>query len=715
MAEDRGLEPCDQLLSLCERGTVYERFIRDLCRKADDKYNSGLFHFQKEDGVSEAPDQITPRLAVDDKVFKPILQSLYFAHGSPYHFGVMPVEILGTVYERFLGKVIRLTAGHQAKVEEKPEVRKAGGVYYTPAYIVDYIVRETVGRQIEGKSPAQLAGGKGKPPLRVLDMACGSGSFLLGAYRCLLDHCLKWYIDKGPEKQPEAVYAARAGDWRLTNAEKKRILTTHVFGVDIDPQAVEVSKLSLLLKVLEGESAETIGETLRLFHERALPNLADNIKCGNSLIGPDYFTGKLIPDPEEIARVNAFDWTREFPAAMKAGGFDCVIGNPPYGGIIGDQARPYLAKKCPTYGSVADVYVAFIETAHTLIRNDGRFGYIIPSAWLGGPAYRKLRSYLLTQTIETLIQLPFDVFKDAYIDTVIVTTRKSGPAPDHRVIVHEYPKKEKVGSIIVESSPAGEVQQAAWAANEDQKFVLDWGVLGILARLKKQFGSKFGGAVEIRRGVLFDKELLRCEKTSEISFRYFEGDIYRYTLRWDARRWVEFGHKMRECPRDFRWFEGSRILLRRLVNRQQRLMGAWTDKTVITNKNLYVLKPICWENWQYILAILNSRVISRLYLAQVSGATKDDFPQVTIVDLASLPYRAIDPDNKRDKVALDRMVELVDSMLALHKLLASAKSEAQRGPIQRQIDATDAEIDRLVYALYGLTKEEIRIVEDTSA
>jgi len=154
--------------------------MRDLCCRADQKYNSGLFHFQKESGVSEPPDRLTPKLAVDDKVLKPILESLYFEHGSPYHFGVLPVEILGTVYERFLGKVIRLTAGHQAKVEEKPEVRKAGGVYYTPAYIVEYIVKHTVGRQIEGRSPAQLAGDKSKPPFRVLDMACGSGSFLLG-------------------------------------------------------------------------------------------------------------------------------------------------------------------------------------------------------------------------------------------------------------------------------------------------------------------------------------------------------------------------------------------------------------------------------------------------------------------------------------------------------------------------------------------------------
>ncbi len=209
-------------------------------------------------------------MTVDDKVFKPILQSLYFEHGSPYHFGVLPVEILGTVYERFLGKVIRLTAGHQAKVEEKPEVRKAGGVYYTPAYIVDYIVEQTVGRHIKGRSPAQLAGLRnGKQPFRVLDMACGSGSFLLGAYRRLLDHCLKWYVEHKPEGHRTAVYKVlHNGHWRLTIEEKKRILTTHVFGVDVDPQAVEVSKLSLLLKVLEGENEQTISQQLRLFNTR---------------------------------------------------------------------------------------------------------------------------------------------------------------------------------------------------------------------------------------------------------------------------------------------------------------------------------------------------------------------------------------------------------------------------------------------------------------
>ena len=204
MAEDRRLEPYGQLLNLCNADDVYPRFIETLCRDADEKYNSGLFHFRKEKETDEEPDRITPSLAVDDKVFKPIVQSLYFEHGSPYDFRIMPVEILGTVYERFLGKVIHLTGGHRARVEEKPEVRKAGGVYYTPAYIVDYIVEHTVGRQIQGRSPMQLAGLRnGKQPFRVLDMACGSGSFLLGAYQRLLGHCFDWYVENNPAEAQE--------------------------------------------------------------------------------------------------------------------------------------------------------------------------------------------------------------------------------------------------------------------------------------------------------------------------------------------------------------------------------------------------------------------------------------------------------------------------------------------------------------------------------
>ena len=228
-------------------------------------------------------------------------------------------------------------------------------------------------------------------------MACGSGSFLLGAYQCLLDHCLKWYIEHKPETYKKAVYQdPRNGHWRLTIGEKKRILTTHIFGVDIDAQAVEVTKLSLLLKVLEGETDQSVSQQQRLFHDRALPNLADNIKCGNSLIGPDYFTGKLIPDPEEMKRVNPFDWKQGFPDAMKAGGFDCIIGNPPWlmaGYYIGSEIE-YMRENYETAKGKFDLYYLFIESGLRLTRTKGRFGMIVPNKFYHTRAATRLRDFL---------------------------------------------------------------------------------------------------------------------------------------------------------------------------------------------------------------------------------------------------------------------------------------------------------------------------------
>ena len=264
------------------------------------------------------PDRITPDLILDDEVFKPILQSLYSVHGSPYRFGVLPAEILGTVYERFLGKVIRLTPRGKAKVESKAEILKARGVYYTPAYIVDYIVEHTVAADRVPK-PCRAFRRHERAASPRPRYGLWRRLFPFGVYRYLLDYCLKWYVDHKPETHRKAVCKEpRNGPWRLTIEEKKRILRAHVFGVDIDPRAVEVTKLSLLLKMLEGENDETMDQQSRLFHERALGNLADNVRCGNSLIGPDYGSDQLTFGPDDLKRINAFDWAQGFPDAPSA-------------------------------------------------------------------------------------------------------------------------------------------------------------------------------------------------------------------------------------------------------------------------------------------------------------------------------------------------------------------------------------------------------------
>ena len=328
ICEDRGIEFYGQLRALLEGREAYTR-LGQIFRKADDRYNSGLFHFNSEKDQAESPDLFTLGFKIDDKAIKDIISNLYYPD-SPYEFSVLPADILGQVYEQFLGKVICLTSNHRAVIEDKPEVKKAGGVFYTPTYIVEYIVKNTVGKQLEGKKP-----GAAGTALRILDPACGSGSFLLGAFQYLLDWYRDGYFESGPEKHARGrnpvLYQAAGDEWKLTTSERKRILLDHIFGADIDPQAVEVTKLSLLLKVLEGENESS--PQMALWQERVLPDLSKNIQCGNSLIGPDFYDGMQLSliQEEEQYRINAFDWQRAFPEVFsKASGFDVVIGNPPY-------------------------------------------------------------------------------------------------------------------------------------------------------------------------------------------------------------------------------------------------------------------------------------------------------------------------------------------------------------------------------------------------
>ena len=227
---------------------------------------------------------------------------------------------MGSAYEQFLGKQI-IIKGSRADIEEKPEVRKAGGVYYTPQYIVDYIVQQTVGKLCEGKTINEIA------KLKIVDPACGSGSFLLGAYQYLLNKHLELYNDMPAGKKREAMLTP---DGNLTTAEKKRILLNNIYGVDIDRNAVEVTKLSLLLKCMEGETQASINTQMTFFHERVLPSLEKNIKSGNSLIDLDFYEGEFDFEPGAEKKIKPFSWQQAFPEVFKNGGFDAVIGNPPY-------------------------------------------------------------------------------------------------------------------------------------------------------------------------------------------------------------------------------------------------------------------------------------------------------------------------------------------------------------------------------------------------
>ncbi|MCX6994075.1 MAG: N-6 DNA methylase [Kiritimatiellaeota bacterium] len=721
MAEDRGLESYGQLLKLCEQPDIYNRFMSGVCRKADQKYNSGLFHFQKEIGVSDAPDTLTPSLAVDDNALKPILQSLYFEHGCPYHFGVMPVEILGTVYERFLGKVIRLTAGHQAKVEEKPEVRKAGGVYYTPAYIVNYIVHSTIGKQIEGKSPADLAGGKTTPPFRILDPACGSGSFLLSAYQFLLDHCLKWHQANLSKKHAKAVYQNAKGETCLSIGERKRILTTHIYGVDIDPQAVETTKLSLLLKALEGENDTTLSQQMTLFHEheRALPNLYHNIKCGNSLIASDF--SKVSADLE---RVHAFDWPVQFPDAMKVGGFDIVIGNPPYVQIenIPAEHRDYYTSAYGEAGRLGkryDLYQIFVLRGTSLLRTSGRFGNILPNTFLMGHSYELLRRRLVTQgKITELVDLPQGVFAGVVVDNVLLFyIRDTNGTATHKLLIHKLdPKSDKTRVARMDWDESFQIAQSV--VQQDESCRINVHTNPRQAKLFKTVESgeiRLGDVTDSSQGIILYKTGSDAEKAKYTGFqprkswkRLLRGkNIARYEVLWGGE-FVSYGEWL-WCPRDERYFNGEKILLHAMRNKSlsRRLVATLDTELHYNAHNLanIIHKAGSDYSLRFVLGVFNSKLINYWYRAH--------FPNVNInpSDFRQIPLPRLDFKNPADRARHDRLVELVDKMLTLVPKLRAAKGERERETLQNAVQATDQQIDRLVYELYGLTEEEIKIVE----
>lgn len=417
IAEDRGIEGYETLKEIIKYQNSYPYLVK-LFYKAQEKYNSNLFDFNA--------DTVTPKLKISDRILDRIIDTLYFPK-SPYEFSVIGVEILGSVYEQFLGKVIRLTKGHNAIIEEKPEVKKAGGVYYTPKYIVDYIIKNTVGELVKRKTPKDVS------KLRIVDPACGSGSFLLGAYTFLLDWHLKYYTNNDPSKyvKSKALFKDNEGNYLLSTAEKKRILINNIYGVDIDAQAVEVSKLSLALKMLENENSETINAQLRLFAERILPDLSTNIKCGNSLIGSDYYDGKDIStiSDEEIRKINAFDWEKEFVDVFKQGGFDAVIGNPPYikEYTLKDAFEFKDGKLSKYYQGKMDLWYAFVCFGIDIIKNKiGLLSFIAPNNWITNAGASILREKILSDAkiVKYVDFNEYNVFDTASIQTMIFVLQK---------------------------------------------------------------------------------------------------------------------------------------------------------------------------------------------------------------------------------------------------------------------------------------------------
>ena len=735
-------------------GQGWARFLT-VSRKLDARYNGVVF--------KEHPLLDGGTLTVDDGDFLAICKELSHER-TPYDFNAIPVHILGSIYERFLGTVIT-TTDKRAKPELKPEVRKAGGVYYTPEYIVRYICEQTVGKLIEGKTPVQIE------KMRFADIACGSGSFLLGIFDLLLRYHGRWYAahteaagkenlapaTKNRKRKKEFIPAVveREGLLCLTLEKKRQILLNNIYGVDLDTQAVEVAQLSLYLKLLEDETTASTRDDYLAFHEALLPPLGGNIKCGNSLVGTDILYGQFEFSAQEERKLRPMDFESAFPqvfgakwsgtdrvkddadgfhvdvgpepqretvdysegkavkeekpkAQVMSGGFDAIVGNPPYVPIemMKDFERDFYCQRYPELQRKFDSSVIFILRALQLINSQGRVGFISSLTWQTGENFSELRRAMFTKGgVVTVVNLPFDVFPDAYVDTGIYILA-GRPVPHFEI--YSFPKKTKISAL--ENIPLVRVDSALVQA-PDYRVILNPAAQQIMLRSRKAKCFVLLGQITVStQGLAANRFKRTTNRVADTDYSFGEqSQVLRYEFSHGEVTWTCMG----EFASLKRFYEAEpKVLIRRVINRQDRLVATQFSERMVFKKDI---NPFVVSDPQtdvrYLLGILNSRLVSWLYVGTSAIATKDDFRQTTLAELRNLPIRVLDITIPAQKAQHDRMVQLVEQMLKTKAQVSTAKTESDRTYLEDKCAGLDRQIDQLTYELYDLTPEEVALVE----
>lgn len=762
ICEYRNTEKYEKLKEIAEKQDIYKNLI-PYFKYADEKYNSGIFDFKT--------DKITLSLVIDDKVLKEIIVNLYYPN-SPYDFSVLNIEILGSVYERFLGKTIRLTSSHQAKVEEKPEVRKAGGVYYTPEYVVNYIIKNTVGRLIEGKTPKQIE------KIRILDPACGSGTFLVRAYQFLLDYHLSYYTQNNPKKHKKEVYLFKENQYLLTTEVKKKILLNNIFGVDIDPQAVELTKLSLLLKVLENETKEMVDQQLKLFQERALPNIDKNIRCGNSVVDSSYFKQTALSgSQEEIFKINPFDWNSEngFGNIIKEGGFDIVFGNPPY--VKEDVNREIFEAVKNTdlkkyYQGKMDFWQLFTCHAIDLLKENGLHSYIAPSSWITSAGASILRNKILTDSklISFLDFNEFKVFKDASIQTMIFVLEKKKPqktySVDYYKIIDKSISKEELRNYLEIGKDGNQIEKfkvkLTPAELIDKTITFTQSQFGEILDKIKERGKYFLTNDNVAQGIVCPQEFVIDSHFKELGDSIKKGEGI-FTLKPDEVNKLKLTQKEKEIIKPFYTTEE---LFRYYGNSKNHLWVIYSDMEVRKNIKEY---PHIKEHLDKFKKVITSdfapyglhRAREQRFFegTKITSLRKTAKPYFTYTDFPcyiSQTYFVIKPEDinlkyltgllnsklvffwlkfkgkkQGEQLQIDKaplleipiykpednnkeqqeIVKLVDSLRELTKKMQEVKLDSEKQMIEKQILAYEDRLDDLVFDLYKISKEDINLIK----
>ncbi|WP_425222206.1 Eco57I restriction-modification methylase domain-containing protein [Pseudomonas sp.] len=778
-SEDRGLLPPNttagvisewkKLVELDVDVSLYERFKQffsylDQGRKGTEKkeeifaYNGGLFKL----------DPILDSLVISDEILERHAGCL-----SGYNFeSQVDVNILGHIFENSLNEIESVNAQIEGyDFDKQTAKRKKDGVFYTPPYITKYIVENTIGKLCEkmrnefgvdeseyrkskkGRKKDTLIKYKGRLDdyrdwllgVTICDPACGSGAFLNQALNFLIKE--HRYID-------ELESALLGGGIVFQNVETT-ILENNIFGVDINEESVELAKLSLWLRTAQPR--------------RKLNDLSNNIKCGNSLVKCKSLAGE-----------KAFDWESEFPAVFDKGGFDIVIGNPPYvftRDKISEAEKGYYSANYLSAVYQVNTYLLFIEKTVHLLKNSGIYGLIVPNAWLMVYSGSGLRKFLLdTSKLNQIISLEGYSFEGVNVETVILLAEKEF-VEKNEFSVHLSDKKEFLLSHHKDQKEFYDHDDYAFKVFSDSKsqgitdkitsgsVILD-SIVSIKAGLQayeKGKGEPKQTAEDVKA-----RPYDYTYKHDDDTHKYLVGaDVCRYHTDWSGE-YLKYGKNL-AAPRTFDLFNGKKIIVREITGKHPRsIISTYTEDLYLYNRsNIAIIeKEGSAVSLKYILAVLNSSLMSYYFKRNTAKANRKMFPKVILKDLRQFPFKMIDDEGQKPFIEMvDKMLEL-SSRLSLSSstftryitstLSITSPSSSLRGwydldfkgfideiadclkreklpkmsksdgmdwlglfdenkdlvkSLQNEIRILDSKINTLVYDLYGLTEQEIALVE----
>lgn len=709
-------------------------------------YNGGLF----------IPDEVLDNVTIDDDILYEHTLKL-----SNYNFETdVDVNILGHIFEHSLGEIETVQAEIKGEtVDSQKTKRKKDGIFYTPKYITKYIVENTIGKLCEDKRKEldivdeEYAKGRknrkkttvksldGKLTdyrnwllsLTILDPACGSGAFLNQALDFLITEHRK--IDE--------LYAQLFGVDIIFSDISTDILEKNIYGVDLNEESIEIAKLSLWLRTAQ--------------KGRKLNTLSNNIKCGNSLI-----------DDPEVAGEKAFNWEKEFPEVFVKGGFDVVIGNPPYGAELSSEHKMFLENKYDTFEYQVNTYVLFYEQGLIITGKNGMLGYITPATFTYQHYFKKLRAYLQKFSQIAISKYFYEVFDDADIGDSVswIMQKKENSKSDILVQLCKtkedamiFPSLKDYSLIINEDDKSYNLSLEGINVSklsENTKPLID--VAEITVGIKAYQTGK--GTPKQTREIVSDKIFTADKKIDDTYIRCIIGkDFHRYRFIQEPIMYLSYGKWLAEPRESAPFFDDEKIILRQTSDS---LIGHIDNKKRVNLNNVYNIgKKDPKFKLKFILGLLNSKLLNFIYqnISQEKGRT---FAEVKKIYLAKIPIKICDNEmqdeiltlvetiialNEKLFIISDNFVSLLLSKYNIHKLnttlnnwfdfdfkdfiielkkskiklslseesewmqhFKEQKESAQN--IKLEIETTIKKIDYLVYELYGLTEEEIKIIEE---